>query len=74
MPLPRIVSDGTPNGTHVYDGDGNEIIGISMAAFYIEAGCSFGKLTIQFPLATADVSGELSEESQDAYNALKALK
>lgn len=55
----RIVSDGTPKGTKVFDAEGKEIKGIVSLVFRIDASEDMGVLAVSFLCPAADVIGEL---------------
>lgn len=58
----RIISDGTPRGTHVFDSEGVEITGITGIEWSIKSGCAeLGVATLTFPLASVDVTGDLKD-------------
>lgn len=59
----RIVSDGTPLGTHVYDHDGNKIKShITAIEWSIQAGANeVGVAKISFPLCSVDIIGEVKD-------------
>lgn len=59
MKKSKVVSDGTPGGTHVYDENGEELkMMISAVAWRIEAN-GFGVLTIECPMTEIDVVGDV---------------
>lgn len=57
----RIVSDGTPRGTHVFDREGNEITGIFAVEWSMQADGKTGAAKITFPLVSVDVAGVLKD-------------
>lgn len=60
MKRAKVVSDGTPRGTHVYDENGDELrLRISKVTWVCEAGGGFGTLTTECPLVEIEAVGDL---------------
>jgi hypothetical protein len=59
MKKAKLVSDGTPSGTHVYDENGEELkMMISAVTWRIEAN-NLGVMTVEFPMVEIDAVGDL---------------
>lgn len=56
----RIVSDGTPQGTKVYDATGREIEGLSVVAWRVAGGAGHAQVTLEAEHIELDATGELA--------------
>ena len=61
----RVLSDGTPSNTKIFDSKGNEIHGASSVKFTINAGDEFGEMEIVFTNVKADITGNIQDEHDD---------
>jgi hypothetical protein len=61
MPQVRIVSDGTPAGTHVYDCDGKEIVGHSKVTWDIRSRGT-ARAWLEFEAPQIEAAGKLQEK------------
>lgn len=55
MAMIHIVSDGTEQGTHVFDESGNELRGVSQIEFNMVAGDVIGSAKLTFVTASLDI-------------------
>ncbi|OWY32219.1 hypothetical protein [Herbaspirillum aquaticum] len=58
----KIISDGTAEGTHVFDSDGKKIDGIiTSISWGIDADGRIGEATITFSQPVVELEGEISD-------------
>ena len=60
----RIVSDGTPNSTKVFDSSGNQVKSVKRVKISMEPGCIFAEITLLAVNPVVDVTAD-SKVSSD---------
>lgn len=58
----KIISDGTPYGTHIFNEDGTEIKGVTEITWHIDASDDTAIATLKFAFVQVEVTAEHTAE------------